>query len=113
MTRSHWPASTLAAMKSFLAHGVLELLVEHAIDLHALEADCFHLDRGEDVFAEVLVGAAGDDHSTASTGFTALAFRFRELDDLIVVVVFLEVFAVGEEVEELVGGLLRLLHALL
>ncbi len=44
-----------------LAHGVLELLEEHAVDLHALVADRLFLDRGEDVGAEVLVGAA-DDH---------------------------------------------------
>ena len=42
-----------------LAHGVLKLLVEHAVDLHALLADGFLLDGGEDVIAEVLVGAAG------------------------------------------------------
>ena len=41
-----------------LAHGVLELLEEHAVDLHALVADGLFLDRGEDVGAEVLVGAA-------------------------------------------------------
>ena len=40
------------------AHGVLEFLEEHPVDLHPLEADGLFLDRGEDVRAQVLVGAA-------------------------------------------------------
>ena len=41
-----------------LAHRVLESLEEHAVDLHSLGADGLLLDRGEDVGAQVLVGAA-------------------------------------------------------
>ena len=49
-----------------LAHGVLEFLEEHAVDLHPLVADGLFLDRGEDVRAEVLVGAANHHRACAS-----------------------------------------------
>ena len=41
------------------------------------------------------------------------AFGLGKLEDLVVVVFFLEVFAVGEEVEQLEGGFLRFFDALL
>ena len=56
MTRSHWPASTASRDDLVLAHLLLELLEEHAVDLHAFEADLLDLDGGEDVCAEVVVG---------------------------------------------------------
>ena len=73
MTRSHCPASTAVGDDVVLAHGVLELLEEHAVDLHPLVADGLFLDRGEDVRAEVLVGAADDHRARASAVIAALA----------------------------------------
>ena len=95
------------------AHDVLELLEKHAIDLHALVADDLLLDHGEDVGAEVFVGAAHDHGAFSAAFLGVLCFRRRELQHFVVVERFLEVFAVGEEVEELVRGLARVLHAVL
>ena len=67
---------------------------------------------GEDVGAEVLVGAADDHRAGAAAVLAALALGPGELQHFVVVELLLEVFAVGEEVEELEGGLLRLLRRL-
>lgn len=48
-----------------------------------------------------------------SSFFAALALGRRELQHLVVVELFLEVFTVGEEVEQLEGGFDGLLHAFL
>src|ERR1039458_8629691 len=55
------------------------------------------LDRGENVLAEVLVGAARDHWPIAAVAFIALGSGFGKLEDLVVVVFLLEVFAVCEE----------------
>ena len=96
-----------------LAHGVLKFLEEHAVDLHALEANGLLLDRGRgcprrdarrcrrrlpDLVAVRLLGP--------------LPLRRGELQHFIVVELLLEIFAVGKEIEELEGGLLRLLSRL-
>src|SRR5712691_898452 len=95
-----------------LAHGVLEFLEEHAVDLHALVADGLFPDRGNDILAQVLVGAADHYRSCAAAVIAALALGPRELQHLVVVELLLEVFAIGEEVEQLEGGLLRLQDAI-
>ena len=53
----------------------------------------------------MLVGSAGDYWAFAPS--SAFFFGFRKFDYLIVVVFLLEVFAVGEKVEEFIGGLFR------
>jgi hypothetical protein len=101
-------------MKSFSRTAPRTAVVEHAVDLHALQADGFLLDGGEDVFAQVFVGAAPAPGRPPPPPVLRLAFAgLGQLEDLVVVEVLLEVFAVGEEVEELEGGLLRLLDAVL
>ena len=100
-------------MVCVLAHGVLEFLEEHPVDLHPLVADGLFLDRGEDVRAQVLVGAHHNHRACVTAVLGALALGSRELQHLVVVELLLEILAVGEEVEELVGGLLRLRDAIL
>ena len=40
-----------------LSYGILEFLEEHAVDLHPFRTDGLDLDRGQDVPAEIFVGA--------------------------------------------------------
>ncbi len=56
-----------------LAHGVLELLEEHPVDLHPLIADGLFLDHREDVRPQVLVGASHDDRTDPAAGVGAPA----------------------------------------
>lgn len=86
-----------------LADGLLELLEEHPVDLHPSFADGLFLDCGEDVPSGVSVGGGISDAFAAP--FSSKPLGFRELQDLVVVELFLEVLAVGKEVEEFEGGL--------
>ena len=95
-----------------LADRVFKLLVEHAVDLHAPIANGLFLDGGEDVLPEVLVDATYDHLSPASI-FALSDLGFGERYDLIVIVFFLEVFAVGEKIKELIGSLARFLDRFL
>ena len=94
-----------------VAYSVLEFLEEHPVDLHPLIADCLFSNRRNDVGTEVLVCAVNDYRPFASIRAT-LALRPWKLDHLVVVVFFLEVLAVGKEVEEFVRGLLWLRNAI-
>ena len=87
------------------AHGALEFLEEHAVDPHPLGTDGLLLDRGEDVPAQVLVGACVEGNRFLALSFMGV-FIDRQLQHLVVVEPGLEVLAVGEEVEELECGLL-------
>jgi len=87
----------------------LEPLVEHAVDLHAAFADLFLFDGGKNVGTEMFVAGDGGFLWRLAAGgrFDGRGLGFRELQDLVVIEVLLEEFAVGEEVEELEGGLQR------
>ena len=61
----------------------------------------------------MLVGAANHYRACASPTIASLDLRPREFQHLVVVELLLEVLAVGEEVEELEGGLLGLQNAVL
>ncbi len=93
------------------AHGLLKALKEHPVYFHTFVADGLFLHRGENVGAEVLVGALVHDRPGAAAFVARLARWARELQHLVVVELGLEVLAVGEEVEELEGGLVRLGNA--
>ena len=85
MTRSQWPASTAGGNKFILAHLVLELVKEHAVNLHALKANGLFLDRGENVRAQVIVNARLATASTAAPTIVrvaAFAFGTGKLNDL-------------------------------
>ncbi len=83
----------------------LEAIEEHPVDLHAVETDGLYLDGGNDVVAEMLVAARARRRRVAGAAALATRRGLRQGDDLIVIEFFLEVFAVGEEIEEFVRGL--------
>jgi hypothetical protein len=65
------------------------------------------------ILAEVLVRRTSGAASAFLRSFVSFRFWFRERKDLVVIKLFLEVFAVSEKVEQLKGGLLWLLYVLL
>jgi len=93
-----------------IAHGVLELIEEHPVNLHPGDADGLFLHRADDIGAEV-VEDADERCAVTLTGLACFCRlpRLGQFDDLVVVILFLEVLAVGKEVEQLEGGLLGLL----
>src|SRR6185437_13192540 len=87
---------------SVSAHGVFETIEEHAINLHAVFGDRLLTHRGDDVRAEMRILTARWWWRVATVA--TLVFWPRKLQHLVVIELLLEVFAIGEEVEQLERG---------
>ncbi len=91
-----------------LAHGIREPVEEHAVDFHALEADGRFTDMGEGVLLHVFITIAGECGAVLFLHTNLQRRGLGELQDLVVVELVLEIFAIAEEIEELEGGFLLL-----
>ena len=89
-------------------YGLAEPLEELAVDLHPPGADGLLFDRGEDVLAQVFITVPPNRPVITAITFAAPS-ALRQLQHFVVVELGLEVFTVGEEIEELERRFLRLL----
>ena len=88
-------------------HGIGESVEVHTVDLHPLMSDELYLHCGEDVAAQMFVGAGIDNRRLVASFFTRFFSQLRQFHYFVVVELGLEVLAVAEEIEELEGSLLR------
>ena len=108
MTLSHCPASIALLTVSFRDR-ILEFLKEHTVDLHALIPMVSSLMEERISVAKMFIGAGDHGRGWYSTHRRGSDLRGRgSFHHLVIIELLLKVFAVGEEVEELESGLLRL-----